>query len=570
MWQDSSPTCKALLVFLAVVGAAEPDSWDVQPGMSSRELQLLRFLHAATEFDSKPASTWPTVWEQNGLQDEKQTSQTALRYSLAFTAYAVAVQSYVYTPAYFEPAAKILNNSFRRLILPEVWAFWNKPGTCGLPWTFRCRLQNKSMSIIQSSMYPWQPHAALDDPVGSANIMYSAHLALVGLLYEAFSGDHSLREAGAWSFGPHRYQIDELMEVIQENALANEKMGFGVTCEPGSVFPACNGHLHAALRLYAALRGSQQKTENLTQGWLSWAYEQGRVIEQKPKAPLKNGAFLKILRMKRNQQGLVQERNFIPGCASHDGWTLAYVRSYMEDHDILVRGFEVLSQHHGWRNDSQTGGEFLHTTCFGQGDWTTPLSTSFFPLVYSQLPAEIKNATGWMESARSRVQAALKFIEAWGVNATFGSAGEVEQFFYNAPAGMAIQATANMVMTYAMMQSGSDSVLHDLMGGKGLRLPGHCQPYLSSGAWPAVQVPAAYFQAEDSSLRLRLQASTFVGALHLDVQTCGLAVQRVLQNSVPLDSWEIKDTSLHIGVQVSGDVSVIVLFSPPELPFSFF
>ena len=96
-------------------------------------------------------------------------------------------------------ASQILKSVFDRLILPEVWAYWRTPGVCGQPWVEECSLLNISMAHLQANSYSWQqslPDTPLNDPVSTANIMYSAHVASIGLLYEAFSGDATLSTDG--------------------------------------------------------------------------------------------------------------------------------------------------------------------------------------------------------------------------------------------------------------------------------------------------------------------------------------------------------------------------------------
>ena len=192
------------------------------------------------------------------------------------------------------------------------------------------------MADIQADNYRWQPSAAPGDPVGTANIMYSAHLAHIGLLYEALSGDDSLSTTG-WSFGPHHYTLDRLVGALSALAQSNDAAGFGATCEPGSVFPSCNGHLHAALRLHAAVRAVPGKApgkappglaSNLTKGWVQWAFEEAGAIWKNADAPGHNHCLFKIIRMQA-QHAHATLGGGLPACASHDAWALTYLRTYM-------------------------------------------------------------------------------------------------------------------------------------------------------------------------------------------------------------------------------------------------
>ena len=80
-----------------------------------------------------------------------------------------------------------------------MWAYWHTPGVCGQPWVEECSLLNISMAHLQANSYSWQqslPDTPLNDPVSTSNIMYSGHVASIGLLYEAFSGDETLSTDG--------------------------------------------------------------------------------------------------------------------------------------------------------------------------------------------------------------------------------------------------------------------------------------------------------------------------------------------------------------------------------------
>lgn len=170
----------------------------VGSGLGVTELLLYRFLHGATA-GQPDSSLWPEIWQLNGLQDDRQTGQTALRYSLAYAGYAAATLATARTPAYLEPASQILKSVFDRLLQHRVWAYWDIPGRCGQPWVKDCVLFNHSMADLQADSYGWLqslPNTSLDDPVASGNIMLSAHVASIGLLYEALSGDETLSREG--------------------------------------------------------------------------------------------------------------------------------------------------------------------------------------------------------------------------------------------------------------------------------------------------------------------------------------------------------------------------------------
>lgn len=92
---------------------------------------------------------------------------------------------------------------------------------------------------------------------------------------------------------------------------ATEAIGSGVTCEPGSLFPPCQNHLHAALRLHSALRGKPMS--NQTRAWVEWAYVNQNIMwEANAPTILTHNSLFKILRLQPFRESL--HRGFdLPG-----------------------------------------------------------------------------------------------------------------------------------------------------------------------------------------------------------------------------------------------------------------
>jgi len=497
----------------------------LQP-LSDVELALLRFFDDAT---AGPPDQWPSVWEANGLQDDKQVGMTALRYSLAHMGYAAAALVYARMPAYTEPATRILLNIFKRMLQPRVWRYWTRQGTCGAPFKTNCKRHNRSMADEQKLEYTWQPSAELDDPVGTANIMYSAHLAHIGLLYESLSGDASLSTVGWWfessstsSSRPRNatsnlhYNLDTLVEALSRLASSNTAAGFGATCEPGSVFPSCNGHVHAALRLHTAVRNGTAPAEiatSLTRGWIKWAYDGGGVLWEDPNLPTHNHCLFKIVRLKEHTP-TPEVGMGLPACASHDAWTLAYLRTYMplppvgtEQDDVQVRGVRTLATAPVW--EPARHGAYLNSHCLMQGDspFYKPLGTSFFSVAIAQLPPALLAAAAldqqsWVATALARDEQARAYIDSYGV-----AVGR-RSYFYNASYGMALITTANRAMVMAL--TGQPTLLWEM--GRASRA-GRAEPYVARlaasygrvGSHGRVVVRAARFLGAERSLSLTLQ-----------------------------------------------------------------
>ena len=67
----------------------------------------------------------------------------------------------------------------------------------------------------------------------------------------------------------------------------------------------------------------------------------------------------------------------------------------------------------------------------------------FFPVVAAQLPRGI----AVQEQAMHKAEAVMRFMDAaWGTEVLSADGSSVEQYYYNAPAGMALQARVHSCM----------------------------------------------------------------------------------------------------------------------------
>ena len=118
---------------------------------------------------------------------------------------------------------------------------------CGEPWTSVCVKNNISMSQINVQRGKgWE-----GDPVFFENVMYSAHLFKMMVLYETISGDVKFSTIG-WTF-KHKnkqfhYTLDDLYNVIYYQVKKSVVRSF--PCEPMMIYAACNSILYSASRLY--------------------------------------------------------------------------------------------------------------------------------------------------------------------------------------------------------------------------------------------------------------------------------------------------------------------------------
>ena len=290
-------------------------------GLTDKQIGLLNFVHnsshssqhfanAAEAAAHNTAFGWGYPWLEEGVYREG--GLNGLRYQLAFMAYATAMLGAAHTPAFPSQTGTILRNIFARLVHPKSWFYWHSQGVCAEPWTLPCKLAKLApcqisiglatgldgLSRQQLAEY-WERHRC-PDPVYHENVMFSAHLAQVGALYEAVSGDASLSEIG-WQFKaasplahagamagstaadvattdsaniasslvdklsvarrtdlrtpintPINYTLPTLFEAMNRQMVASDTGAFA--CEPRVVYTVCNQHPYAASKLFDSLR----------------------------------------------------------------------------------------------------------------------------------------------------------------------------------------------------------------------------------------------------------------------------------------------------------------------------
>jgi hypothetical protein len=189
----------------------------------------------------------------------------AYRYQLAYMAYAAALAHVHHLPA----APCVFKDTIERLIgkmlLPEVWLYWRNSSTGKSPFT---------MSLPPTSMRT--------DPVAEDNIMYSAYLQTMTLLYTTLFGDrkYEAQDSLKFKFAPILWGNDQHAVYSYDQRTLNERIywnmvenGYlGVACEPYCVFQICNQVPILGFRLHDRLYGTAV-TEEVTAGYLR-AWEQ--------------------------------------------------------------------------------------------------------------------------------------------------------------------------------------------------------------------------------------------------------------------------------------------------------
>ncbi|GMH82178.1 hypothetical protein TL16_g09170 [Triparma laevis f. inornata] len=311
------------------------------------------------------------------------------RYSLAFTGHAAAAKALTHTPSYTKPTFDLLSSIFKLIVREEVYSYWVQKGDCA-PFflTTYCENHNTSMCDLNEQ---WHGKNAINcpDPVYFGNIMYSAHLAHIGTLVRLFAPTpEAAEEVLKFTLGNTEYTLDSLLQRLVLQAEDQKgQLGGGITCELANVYPSCQSHLHASLRLlstldssnenrYSAIRKTWQDyllTENIAKGW------------DTPAGSTPFGERLFEIAQQTPRHINIPDFGIPIGCASHDVWVLAYLRSWtLESYvdspnpeHVLERGRELLKNHVGWK-DGQLQDERCKVLA-GEENWD--VASAMFPVV---------------------------------------------------------------------------------------------------------------------------------------------------------------------------------------------
>lgn len=504
-------------------GSLEGTEYDANRGLSDKQLGILRWIANISEV---PSDGSPMTWDHFNIDPSHQLDMDSLRYSLAFLAYATSGMTYEHTPAYREVASSVLNHLFQRMVQPIVWSYWSQNSLCGKPWKSFCAKHKTSMCTINNMGY--MRGADCPDPVKEANIMYSAHLSQMGLLFELHSHDTTLSTHG-WDFvkldpatknhtSSFRYNLPGLMEVLEGQSNMS-KVGGGITCEPGSVFPSCNNHVYISFRLSDAMHGTHfggrgdewyDYMLNHTYNHSIFPFERDsnkRVgVFGRRRKEASNDPLFKIISIPPLAADL-HDPGGIPfqGCAAHDGWVLSWLSSWAPSSgtsDIKKAWMNVVADNiisgdlEAVGNDIATGA-YLNDTCTGQSNWiTSMLASSWVPLVGRQLTDGTPCAL---------CDSVYRHFE--DKYATLGdSVGDglaQDMYFYNTTGYEQLLATANLALSMAV----GNTTLERLYSQVAVDDYDLNKPHLAHVPWPEVMVRRAHYVEGTKELKFTVLGS---------------------------------------------------------------
>ena len=193
----------------------------------------------------------------------------AFRFQLAYMAYALGlthIHRLPSAPGLFKP---LYERVMRKILLPDVWMYWHDVSRGGT-------IFNRHLSYGEE----W-------NPVGRDNIMYSAYVQSMALLYHYLFGDERFAHEGAltfkfwsyfWGGEPKVFSYDESSLNEHVYWLMVQSGYLGVACEPNCVFQICNQPAILGFRLHDLLKGGSRATEVIEGYEAAWR-DFGRIGE---------------------------------------------------------------------------------------------------------------------------------------------------------------------------------------------------------------------------------------------------------------------------------------------------
>jgi len=205
----------------------------------------------------------PNDWSLMKGRSFGQDDFGAYRFQLAYMLYALALTHLHRLPAapgFFKP---VYGRLFEKLLLPEVWTYWHDSSRGGSIF---------NQHLAHSYKEEW-------DPVVRDNIMFSAYVQSLSLLFNYLFADDRFAKPGSlrFKFWSYFWGGEPKVFAYDQNSL-NEHIywlmvqsGYvGVACEPNCVFQICNQPAILGFRLHDLLTGGS-RAEEVTKGYeLAW------------------------------------------------------------------------------------------------------------------------------------------------------------------------------------------------------------------------------------------------------------------------------------------------------------
>ncbi len=212
----------------------------------------LGYLNYLREVMSQPLGSWEGFYRA-----QSPSMNFALRYQLAFAAYALAMMSQR-TPAYRTPYAEALRGAVEKMLHVAAWGYWRAPAGAS------AGVASQGHVAVLAAPHLRGPLGPPSDPIARDNVQYSGHLSTMLGLYEKVSGDDRFDEPFALedpeSGARYTYTHGEVASRIYTQMREN---GFGgVCCEKGMAYVPCNNYSLASNTLHDLLHGTAYSRAN--------------------------------------------------------------------------------------------------------------------------------------------------------------------------------------------------------------------------------------------------------------------------------------------------------------------
>ena len=374
------------------------------------------------------------------------------------------------------------------------------------------------------------------------------------------------------------------MEVLEGQSNMS-RVGGGITCEPGSVFPSCNNHVYISFRLCDAMHGTQLGAR----GGEWYGYMLNHTYNHSIFSPFRdsnesgsdrsrlgvfgrrrkeasNDPLFKIISIPPLAADLHDPGGIsFQGCAAHDGWVLSYLSSWAPSSgtsDIKKAWMNVVADNiiSDDLGNGTTAGAYLNDTCTGQNNWiTSMLASSWVPLVGRQLTHGAPCAL---------CDSVYRHFE--DKYATLGdSVGDGlahDMYFYNTTGYEQLLATANLVLSMAV----GNTTLERLYSQAAVDDYDLNKPHLAHVPWPGVMVRRAHYVNSTKELTFTVLASrqTVNDAVLVcegyDAMLASNESIKVVKNGITYTNWTTAKQrgrqQLSIRTDIANDTFFAVMF----------
>jgi hypothetical protein len=210
----------------------DPNSY---PAADEKEIGQLRWVIQLANQDPDDFTNFNQVDDQG---------VSACRYSVAFSAYFLAIEQYHKFPAWRDGVRQSSDRLVKRMLQKRIWQYW----------------EHESPGVTKFEPGMDRPYPPEKDPVAHRNIMYSAHLGQMINLYQMLYNDRKWDAPGSIVFSwddneKFVYDNKRLQEVMFLQMMENPVPG--IECEPNAIFPACNTHPILSWLLYDKMHGTR-------------------------------------------------------------------------------------------------------------------------------------------------------------------------------------------------------------------------------------------------------------------------------------------------------------------------